>query len=102
MNYFPKINKKDKELLRLQSQEQIIENSVNWFSDQMKDELLEHLDRPGWKREPVAYFLRRLGEEVAELCDAIEFNQPKEIVTKESADVANFAMMIADVYRQKR
>ena len=62
---------------------------------------IKHLDRPGWKHESIAYLLNRLGEEVAELCDAIEFNQPREVVIKECADVANFPMMIADVYRQK-
>lgn len=101
MNYFPKFNKKEKELLRVEHQKGMIENSVNWFSHLMKGELLKHLDRPGWKRESIAYLLKRLGEEVAELCDAIETNQPKEVVEKEAADVANFSMMIADIYRQK-
>lgn len=101
MNYFPKFSKKDKEIMRIEHQKGMIENSVNWFSGQMKDELLEHLDRPGWKRESIDYLFDRLGKELAELCEAIETNQPKERVTKESADVANFAMMIADVYREK-
>ena len=101
MNYFPKFSQKDKEILRVEHQKGMIENSVNWFSHLMKNELLKHLDRPGWKRESIAYLLRRLGEEVAELCEAIETNQPKEVVEKECADVANFPMMIADIYRQK-
>ena len=85
----------------MKSQLQIIENSVNWFSGQMKAELLNHLDRPGWKSESIEYLIHRLYEEVVELRDAIESNQPRKVVTKEGADVANFIMMITDVYRQK-
>lgn len=101
MNYFPKFSENEKETLRIEHQKGMIENSVNWFSHLMKGELLKHLDRPGWKRESIAYLLKRLGEEVAELCEAISSNQPKETVEKEGADVGNFAMMITDVYRQK-
>ena len=101
MKYFPKLSPKDKEMLRIEFQKGMIENSVNFFSQEMKDQLLKHLDRPGWKHESIAYLLNRLGEEISELCDAIESNQPREIIIKECADVANFPMMIADVYRQK-
>ncbi len=89
-------------MIETKQQRGTIENSVNFFSREMKSQLLKHLDRPGWKHESIAYFLNRLGEEVAELCNAIESNQPREIVIKESADVANFTMMIADVYRQRK
>jgi len=101
MNYFPKLSQKDKKILRVENQKHIIENSVNWFSDQMKDELLKHLDRPGWKHESIFYLLRRLNEELAELFEAIGSNETREKVTKESADISNFAMMVADVYRQR-
>ena len=101
MNYFPKFSKKFKEKVRVEHQKGVIKLSVELFSWLMTNELMKHLDRPGWKHESIAYFLNRLGEEVAELCNAIEANAPKNIVEKEAADVGNFAMMIADVYRQK-
>lgn len=101
MNYFPKFNLKEKEMFRVANQKGVIKNSVNWFSHLMTNELMKHLDRPGWKHERVPYLLYRLNEEVDELSYAIEANQPKEVVEKEGADVANFAMMIADIYRQK-
>lgn len=101
MNYFPKFSKKSQEIMRVEHQKGAIKNSVNWFSHLMIKELMKHLARPGWKRETVGYLLDRLGEEVTELSDAIESNQPKEEVEKEAADVGNIAMMIADIYRQK-
>ena len=90
-----------KELMRKEHQKGMIKNSVGWFSYLMTNELMKHLARPGWKHETIAYLEDRLGEEIAELCDAIESNQPKDVVEKEAADVANFLMMIADIYRQK-
>lgn len=101
MNYFPKFSPAEKETFRIEHQKGMIKNSVSWFSSLMTNELMKHLSRPGWKHECIAYLEDRLGEEIAELCDAIESNQPKDVVEKEAADVANFAMMIADVYRQK-
>ena len=101
MSYFPKFSPAEKELLQKEHQKGMIKNSVDWFSHLMTGELMKHLNRPGWKHECIAFLEDKLGEEIAELCDAIESNQPKEAVEKEAADVANFAMMIADVYRQK-
>ena len=100
MNYFPKYSPAEKELFRIEHQKGMIKNSVDWFSHLMTIELMKHLNRPGWKHECIAYLKDRLGEEIAELCDAIESNQPKNVIEKEAADVANFAMMIADVYRE--
>lgn len=54
-------------------------------------------DRDGWIRCSVGDFLLpRLREEFGELCDALPEGAPAEIAA-EAADVANFAMMIADV-----
>lgn len=101
MNYFPKFSKKDKEILRVEHQKGMIENSVNLFSYRMKVELLKRLDKPGWMRESAEYLLGKLGEEFIELADAIRLNDTRERVEKEAAHVGNFAMMITDVYRQK-
>lgn len=101
MNYFPKFSKKLKETVRVEHQKGVIKLSVEMFSWLMTKELMKHLDRPGWKHEPIPYLIRRLNEELAELSKAIWEEQPKEVVEKEAAHVGSFAMMIADVYRQK-
>jgi len=90
--------KKYTEIARQTYQKEMIERTVNWFAEQMKSALNKHLDRPGWKKEGVFWLLGRLNEEIAELFKAIEFKETKVKVIKECADVANFAMMIADVY----
>lgn len=99
-NYFPKFTKKEKELLRVEHQKGMIENSVNFFSYNMKHELLKHLDRPGWKKETISYLKRRLNEELWEFDRAIFESKSREEVLSEGADVANIVMMIADIYRE--
>lgn len=101
MNYFPKFSKKLKETLRVEHQKGVIKLSIEVFSWLMTNELMKHLDRPGWKRETITYLMKRLTEETVELFEAIKSNQPKEAVEKEAAHVGNFAMMIADIYKQK-
>jgi NTP pyrophosphatase (non-canonical NTP hydrolase) len=84
------------------------------FAEQMEKKLRENDHKGGWDDEPVGWLLRRLGQEVTELRRAMKrlaatrhatYDQRgsaklaahrKEVV-RESADVANFAMMIADV-----
>jgi len=54
-------------------------------------------DREGWSSSDVFSLLDRLDEEVEELNDSIGINSiPAAKVIVEAADVANFAMMIAD------
>ena len=89
-----------RELIRVENQKGIIENSVNQFAHQMKRELLKHLDRPGWKREKVEYLLARLTIELNELATAIMNNLERDEIKAECADVANFAMMISDIYKE--
>jgi len=111
---FEKLTEKERETLRREHQKGMIDNALSFFPEQMKEEMLKHLDRPGWKREPWEYLFERLLEEAKELKNALEsfhdykfslvhlegneeeyFKLKKKIV-KECADVANFAMMIAD------
>lgn len=68
---------------------------VGAFAVIMEQTLRKHDDRPGWKDCDAEVLLARLYEEVNELASAI--NTGSSTVPKESADVANFAMMIADV-----
>ena len=75
---------------------------VRLFAELMEKELQAHDDRPGWDDEELSWLFKRLGEEVDELFEAIQEDSQVGIlldpvlVGKEAADVANFAMMIAD------
>jgi hypothetical protein len=66
------------------------------FAMLMEAELRKHDDRPGWKKENVQWLYSRLIDELQELFVAIP-TQVAGTIGKEAADVANFAMMIADV-----
>jgi NTP pyrophosphatase (non-canonical NTP hydrolase) len=66
------------------------------FIKAMQQKLDENDHKPGWKDEDPQELLYLLTEEVEELRHAILFQGADDIV-RECADVANFAMMIADV-----
>lgn len=67
---------------------------VRAFAEMMEAKLAMHDDDwPGWKHETKAYLFNRLQEEVDEPLRAMTLGRD---VGQEAADVANFAMMIAD------
>ena len=75
---------------------------VRKMADQMERRLLLHDDdrgNEGWLGEDFFFLERRLREEVFELMTAIycRTSTPEEIWA-EAADVANFAMMLANNY----
>lgn len=82
---------------------------VDVFAGRMKAKLAANAhkgDRDGWRCDPPHALLRRLREEVKELADLIDValvnddgTDPDfaDKVADECADVANFAMFIADV-----
>ena len=90
---------------------------VVWFSQQMEKQLKKNDHKTGWKRCKFTYLLERLEEEYKELDDCFWMPDSrsdmmwlgddvdlkgrfiKEDAIKECADVANFAMMIADKLR---
>lgn len=67
---------------------------VRAFADAMEEQLSANDHKGGWQRDTALSLLRRLREETTELARAIGGEGD---VLKEAADVANFAMMIADV-----
>lgn len=79
--------------------------SVLWFAGIMEKKLqTKDADFPeGWKNDTVEGLKDRLVEETQELLEAISLAEimttPNEAIIVEAADVANFAMMIADKYR---
>lgn len=84
-----------------------IRNLDNRFLDAMREKLQHGRERGyhGWDHKwkgtvwptnnPSGYLLDRLNHEVLELAVAMDTGT-KEQIKKEAADVANFAMMIAD------
>ena len=86
-----------------------VRESVRWFSEHMERKLSEHDDRPGWIGCDAYWLLERMKEERKELVAAlrkleasdggIKTNGLALRVIEEAADVANFAMMIADNLR---
>jgi len=75
--------------------------SVRWFAGVMETKLHQHDDRPGWDGEYTGWLLDRLREETREVKRELEkcnYTGSRKVI-EECADVANFAMMIADVSR---
>jgi NTP pyrophosphatase (non-canonical NTP hydrolase) len=76
-----------------------IRPSVQWFAEQMEAKLQrDDATKPGWSTETTESLFRGLVAEVIELHEALlsPIAAPEYVVT-ECADVANYAMMIADV-----
>jgi DNA-binding transcriptional regulator GbsR (MarR family) len=59
-------------------------------------------EKGGWWDCDISYLLKRLKEEVAELEQEVTSRGATTDVIKESADVANFAMMVSDLYVRER
>lgn len=74
--------------------------SVRWFAEQMELALQRNDRKGGWSNCSDDFLWQRLGSEREELRYAMFPDDPsavdKEQVVAEAADVANFAMMIAD------
>lgn len=64
---------------------------VIWFAQKMEERLAANDDKGGWGTESDEYLIKRIKEETEELEVAINSQ-----IADEAADVANFAMMIAD------
>ena len=91
----------------------VLSREIQQFAALMQTKLNENQDKGGWKgvdfspfgegrgqvwREKNDYLLRRLDEEIAELKAAVyAFDASPLAIAREAADVANFAMMLADV-----
>lgn len=75
-----------------------ISDALAGFVQVMERKLRANAHKGGWRACSDAYLLRRLGEEKAELVAAIRRGAARAEVLAEAADVANFAMMIADTY----
>lgn len=83
---------------------------VQAFAKMMEAKLRENDFKGGWKNCPIGYLTRRCGNELSELRETIHRRllrtpnghpapsaEESALIGREAADVANFAMMIADV-----
>jgi hypothetical protein len=88
----------------------VLREEVYHFAMIMEAQLRKHDDRPGWRGESFRYLIFRLNEELNELYACFShpvlmdgevepLADPEKIIF-EAADVANFAMMIADNIRR--
>lgn len=75
--------------------------AVLWFAVQMEKKLRMNDHKRHWSTCENGYLTTRLAEEGAELFEAVDHGT-SEAVIAEAADVANFAMMIADKHRPPR
>ena len=74
---------------------------IQKFAVRMEGKLAQNRhkgDRAGWLTTHPTYLINRLLDETAELYDALDNLLNPEDVWAEAADVANFAMMVADSY----
>lgn len=81
-----------------------VRESVKWFAEQMENKLKENDKKGGWDDCNIYWLIQRIREETNELLSAVNLNRDlgatKENIIREAADVANFAMMIADIARK--
>lgn len=77
---------------------------VGWFAERMEAKLLANGHKTEWatlRGIKVWWFYDRIREEVKELESAMADGGPNEVID-ECVDVANLAMMLADVTRSRR
>lgn len=75
---------------------------VQWFSLKMEQELCENDHKGGWKGISEKFAIEKLTEEFHEVINAIKEREHPDEIISECADLANIAMMIADVINNAR
>jgi len=76
-----------------------IRESVMWFALEMEKKLRANDNKGGWATVHQGLLFSKLRIETGELYDAISDDYDGDVI-KEAADVANYAMMIADNARE--
>lgn len=81
-----------------------VREPVEWFGRQMEKVLKQNDEKGGWDNCNIYWLIQRIREETNELLSAVNLHRDlgatKENIIREAADVANFAMMIADIARK--
>ena len=78
-----------------------IRHEVLWFARQMEIKLKENDHKSDYRNESLQYLSMRLTQERKELTEALKSRDQIKII-RECADIANFAMMIADQFKNDR
>jgi NTP pyrophosphatase (non-canonical NTP hydrolase) len=82
-----------------------VREPVKWFAEQMENKLKENDNKGGWDDCNLYWLVNRIKEEVSELERAINIHRDlgdnRLEIIRESADISNFSMMIADIARRK-
>ena len=78
-----------------------LRDEVRWFAEQMELRLRANDHKGGWQDEDPLWLWANIHHEELELHHALYLNPPvdRQAVIREAADVANFAMMVADWHR---
>lgn len=71
---------------------------VKWFAGEMEQRLKENEHKGDWDGCSIEYLIQRLYEEFTELFSIVNTSD-KTLIVRECADIANFAMMIADKFK---
>jgi len=80
----------------------LVRDEVREFAADMEGVLRENEHKGGWDGLKFAELLEKLREEVEELASAMHTaSSSKYFIIHEAADVANYAMMIADTARRR-
>ena len=79
-----------------------ISTPLRLFAARMAEKLHKNDHKGTWDELSYEYLLARLRQETGELTEAIEARLPANDIIDEAADVANFAMMIADIARKRK
>lgn len=93
--------KEENEKLKQDKGEMEMRKQLREFAEKMEVNLKENDYKGGWEKCDYDYLLRRIKEELSELEEALVNNRTAENIETEAADVANFAMMIADNAKRK-
>ncbi len=78
-----------------------IRPELSAFASVMESRLRENAGRGDWRTFNFYYLIACLAANVGQLVRAFQVDKP-EIVLRSSADCANYAMMIADLYGEMR
>jgi NTP pyrophosphatase (non-canonical NTP hydrolase) len=81
-----------------------VDQKVNWFALYMKNKLTLNLYKGKWDNYTVQWLFEKLLVEISELYNAtVKYDNEEyyEKIINESADIANYALMIADIINKK-
>lgn len=80
-----------------------LREEVQWFAERMEGRLAKFdqtCGEDGWKNDDYDFFLGRIDETKHDLAIAIKQGDGN-LAIKEATDLANFAMMVADIVREE-